>query len=138
MNKIENELLLEVKEERELLRQHLVSYIGENLDQVYLNYVKGLQLNKDTATTNLHIVYTPLHGTGQKLVPQALQNYGFQHITIVDEQKMRILTSQPCQLLTWKKHRLFSWQFSMGSKQMRICYLLQIQMLTAIRDCSEK
>jgi len=32
MNEIENELLLEVKEERELLRQHLVSYIGENLD----------------------------------------------------------------------------------------------------------
>jgi len=87
MNEIENELLLEVKEERELLRQHLVCYIGENLDQVYLDYVKGLQLNKDAATTNLHIVYTPLHGTGQKLVPQALQNYGFQHITIVDEQK---------------------------------------------------
>lgn len=87
MNEIENELLLEVKEERELLRQHLVSYIGENLDQVYLDYVKGLQLNKDVTTTNLHIVYTPLHGTGQKLVPQALQNYGFQHITMVDEQK---------------------------------------------------
>ena len=54
---------------------------------MYLDYVKGLQLNKDAATTNLHIVYTPLHGTGQKLVSQALQNYGFQHITIVDEQK---------------------------------------------------
>ncbi|MBA9039355.1 phosphoglucomutase [Bacillus aryabhattai] len=85
MNKIENELLLEVKDERELLSQNLVNYIGENLDQVYLDYVKGLQLKK--AATNIHIVYTPLHGTGQKLVPQALQNAGFQHITIVDEQK---------------------------------------------------
>jgi phosphoglucomutase len=85
MNEIENELLLEVKDERELLSRNLVSYIGENLDQVYLDYVKGLQLNKDVA--NLHIVYTPLHGTGQTLVPQALQNAGFQHITIVDEQK---------------------------------------------------
>nr|WP_306471704.1 hypothetical protein [Priestia megaterium] len=37
MNKIENELLLEVKDERELLKQNLVSYIGENLDQVYLD-----------------------------------------------------------------------------------------------------
>ncbi|MCM3095035.1 phospho-sugar mutase [Priestia megaterium] len=87
MSKIENELLLEVKEERELLSQNLVSYIGENLDQVYLDYVKGLQLNNNAAKTNLHIVYTPLHGTGQTLVPQALQNAGFQHITIVDEQK---------------------------------------------------
>lgn len=72
MNKIENELLLEVKDERELLRLNLVSYIGENLDQVYLDYVKGLQLNNDGVKTNLHIVYTPLHGTGQTLVPQAL------------------------------------------------------------------
>ncbi|MEI4525077.1 phospho-sugar mutase [Priestia megaterium] len=85
MNEIENELLLEIKDERELLSQNLVSYIGENLDQVYLDYVKGLQLNKDVA--NLHIVYTPLHGTGQTLIPQALQNAGFRHITIVDEQK---------------------------------------------------
>lgn len=85
MNEIENELLLEIKDERELLSQNLVSYIGENLDQVYLDYVKGLQLNKDVA--NLHIVYTPLHGTGQTLMPQALQNTGFQHITIVDEQR---------------------------------------------------
>lgn len=85
MNEIENELLLEIKDERELLSQNLVSYIGENLDQVYLDYVKGLQLNKDVA--NLHIVYTPLHGTGQTLMPQALQNTGFQHITIVNEQR---------------------------------------------------
>ncbi|MED4292710.1 phospho-sugar mutase [Priestia megaterium] len=87
VNEIENELLLEVKEEHELLRQNLLSYIGENLDQVYLDYVKGLQLNNNAAKTNLHIVYTPLHGTGQTLVPQALQNVGLQHITIVDEQR---------------------------------------------------
>jgi phosphoglucomutase len=87
MKKIENELLREVKDERELLSQNLVSYIGENLDQVYLGYVKGLQLNNNAAKTNLPIVYTPLHGTGQTLVPQALQNAGFQHITIVDEQR---------------------------------------------------
>ncbi|AWD66015.1 phospho-sugar mutase [Priestia megaterium] len=80
MNKVENELLLKVKDERELLSRNLVSYIGENLDQMYLDYVKGLQLNKPA--TNLHIVYTPLHGTGQTLVTQALQNAGFQHITI--------------------------------------------------------
>ncbi|WP_340597923.1 phospho-sugar mutase [Priestia megaterium] len=87
MNKIENELLLKVKDERELLSLNLVSYMGENLDQVYLDYVKGLQLNNDGVKINLHIVYTPLHGTGQTLVPQALQNAGFQYITIVNEQK---------------------------------------------------
>ncbi len=86
MNEIQNELLLEVKEERELMRQNLLSYIGENLDHVYLDYVKDLRLNRYAAKANLHIVYTPLHGTGHKLVPQALQAFGFQPITIVDEQ----------------------------------------------------
>lgn len=82
MKKIKNELLLKVKDDHELLSQNLVSYVGESLDQVYLEYVKGFHLNKDTGKTNLHIVYTPLHGTRQTLVPQALQNEGFQHITI--------------------------------------------------------
>ncbi|MFP7733905.1 phospho-sugar mutase [Priestia aryabhattai] len=86
MNEIENELLLEVKEERELMRQNLLSYIRENLDHVYLDYVKNLQLNENAAKAHLHIVYTPLHGTGHKLVPQALQTFGFENITIVNEQ----------------------------------------------------
>ncbi|QTL50581.1 phospho-sugar mutase [Priestia aryabhattai] len=87
MNKIENGLLLEVKEERELMKQSLISYIVENMDEVYLDYIKGLQLHKDAVKANLHIVYTPLHGTGHKLVPQALQTFGFQHITVVNEQR---------------------------------------------------
>ncbi len=87
MNEIQNELLLEVKEERELMRQNLLSYIGENLDHVYLDYVKSLQLNEDAAKAHLHIVYTPLHGTEHKLVPQALQAFGFENIMIVNEQE---------------------------------------------------
>ncbi|MGC9932361.1 phospho-sugar mutase [Priestia aryabhattai] len=86
MNKIENGLLLEVKEERELMKQSLISNIGENLDEVYLDYVKDLQLNADAAKSNLRIVYTPLHSTGHGLVPQVLQAFGFQHIAIVNEQ----------------------------------------------------
>ncbi|WP_366940792.1 hypothetical protein [Priestia megaterium] len=86
MNEIQNELLLEVKEERELMRQNLLSYIGENLDHVYLDYVKSPQLNEDAAKAKVHIVYTPLHGTGHKLVPQALQSFGFENMRIVKEQ----------------------------------------------------
>lgn len=51
MNEIENELLLKAKDEPELLSQNLVRYIGENLDQVYLDYVKTLQLNNNAEKT---------------------------------------------------------------------------------------
>lgn len=59
------------KDERELLSQNLVSCIGENLDQVYLDYVKSLQLNSNAAKTNLHIFYPALRGTGQTLINTA-------------------------------------------------------------------
>jgi len=78
MNEIENELLLEVKEERELMKQSLISYIGENMDEVYLDYVKGLQLNKCAVKANLHIVYTPLHGTGHRWCFKLAIQYGQQ------------------------------------------------------------
>ncbi|MEH7264648.1 phospho-sugar mutase [Priestia megaterium] len=78
MNKIENGLLLEVKEERELMKQSLISYIGENMDEVYLDYVKGLQLNKCAVKANLHIVYTPLHGTGHRWCFKLAIQYGQQ------------------------------------------------------------
>lgn len=35
---------------------------------------------------NLRIVYTPIHGTGIKLVPEVLQRFGFTNVHIVDEQ----------------------------------------------------
>ena len=35
---------------------------------------------------NLCIVYTPIHGTGIKLVPEVLQRFGFTNVHIVEEQ----------------------------------------------------
>jgi phosphoglucomutase len=88
MNEIENELFIQVQHEQELLKQNLLSYIGENLDHVYIDYVKSLQLQTDsTQKKALRIVYTPLHGTGSKLIPQALHAFGFNQLTIVKEQE---------------------------------------------------
>lgn len=43
MSDIENELHIQVQDEQVLLKENLLSYIGENLDHVYVDYVKSLQ-----------------------------------------------------------------------------------------------
>lgn len=87
MSDIENELHIQVQDEQVLLKENLLSYIGENLDHVYVDYVKSLQQQAELPEKEeLQVVYTPLHGTGSKIVPQALREFGFRDITMVTEQ----------------------------------------------------
>ncbi|MFW6020305.1 MAG: phospho-sugar mutase [Bacteroidales bacterium] len=62
--------------------------IGEDIDTKYIDQIRGLSLNPEIINKhrNLKIVYTPLHGTGVKLVPRALESLGFQNIIHVPEQ----------------------------------------------------
>lgn len=67
----------------------LIQLIGHEVDNAYLDMVKGLSVYPDVIAKqkDLKIVYTPIHGTGIKLVPQVLEKFGFTNVTIVDEQK---------------------------------------------------
>ncbi len=65
-----------------------ITVIGKEIDEAYLNMVKGLSIYSDVckAQHDLKIVYTPIHGSGIKLVPQALERFGFDNVHIVEEQ----------------------------------------------------
>src|SRR4051794_19196177 len=56
-----------------------ITMIGEEMDEAYISMVKNLSINPDVIERqhNLCIVYTPIHGTGIKLVPEVLQRFGF-------------------------------------------------------------
>ncbi len=66
----------------------LIETIGEEVDKVYLEKVKALSLSPEVIERqkNFSIVYTPLHGTGIKLVPDSLKNFGFTNVHIVEKQ----------------------------------------------------
>ncbi|MBD5202370.1 MAG: phospho-sugar mutase [Bacteroides sp.] len=68
--------------------KELIEIIGEKIDADYLEAIKGLSLSPDVIEKykDLKIVYTPIHGTGVKLIPDSLRNYGFTNIIHVDEQ----------------------------------------------------
>ena len=65
-----------------------ITIIGKDIDQGYIDRVKSLSLDNGYISRNkgLKIVYTPLHGTGIKLIPQALKAYGFDNVSIVEPQ----------------------------------------------------
>lgn len=68
--------------------ENKVHIIGKDLDEAYLAQVLGLSLNPEAIKKekDLKIVYTPLHGTGITMVPEALRRYGFENVSIVKEQ----------------------------------------------------
>jgi phosphoglucomutase len=65
-----------------------ITIIGKEMDNAYLNMVKGLSVYPDVIEKqkDLKIVYTPIHGTGITLVPEVLKRFGFTNVTIVEEQ----------------------------------------------------
>lgn len=75
----------EVKFER---NESMVELIGEEIDQLYLDKITALSVSPEAIQRqkDLKIVYSPIHGTGITLVPQALAQFGFTNLTLVEEQ----------------------------------------------------
>lgn len=65
-----------------------IEIIGENIDSIYLEKIKGLSMSPEAIAKHhdMKIVYTPIHGTGGKLIPRSLHNFGFTNIINVPEQ----------------------------------------------------
>ncbi len=68
--------------------KELIVPIGGEMDWDYLQAVKEAMVDQDVILRNkdLNIVYSPLHGCGRVIVPEALRSWGFQNIHVVPEQ----------------------------------------------------
>ena len=66
----------------------LIQIIGGEMDWDYLQGVKEAMVDQDVILRqkDLNIVYTPLHGIGRVIIPEALRSWGFQNIHVVPEQ----------------------------------------------------
>lgn len=68
----------------------LIEIIGKEIDDAMIADIKTLSLSPESVQRNkdMKIVYTPIHGTGLMLIPQALREYGFTNIIDVPEQNV--------------------------------------------------
>ncbi len=64
-----------------------VEIIGTEIDNIYIKRLSELCLNKDIiSSSDLKIVFTPIHGSTVNILPETLKNVGFKNIEIVKEQ----------------------------------------------------
>lgn len=68
--------------------KELIEIIGKDMDKAFIDKVKSFVLSPQAIENQreLKIVYTPIHGTGIKLIPDALKAIGFTNIINVPEQ----------------------------------------------------
>lgn len=66
----------------------LIEIVGEELDKQYLDKVKTVSIDPAVIArhNDIKIVYTPIHGTGIKLIPRSLAMWGFTNVITVPEQ----------------------------------------------------
>ena len=69
-------------------KPELIEIIGKEIDEAYINDLKTISLSQDAIARHhaIRIVYTPIHGTGVRIVPAALKNFGFTNILNVPAQ----------------------------------------------------
>ncbi|HAT4256046.1 phospho-sugar mutase [Clostridium perfringens] len=77
-------------DEKEALDKGLLTYIGEGVDKEYIKNVKSIVIRKDLVkekASDLKIIYTPIHGSGNKPVRRVLHELGFKNLKVVKEQE---------------------------------------------------
>lgn len=65
-----------------------ITILDEKFDEIYLERVHALSLSPESVRkhSDMKIIYTPLHGSGVRLVPASLAKFGFTNVKLVPEQ----------------------------------------------------
>lgn len=87
-DEIEDELSIEAMDLSEAQGKGLLLMLGNEVKERYMAKVLGLATGQrlSAKSMGIPIVFTPLHGTGAKLVPEALGRAGFTGIRYVESQ----------------------------------------------------
>lgn len=70
------------------VRDGKIEYIGDDVIEAYLAAVEDRRVNRDIDMSKLNVVYTPLHGSGNKPVRAILSKIGATNVTVVPEQEL--------------------------------------------------
>jgi phosphoglucomutase len=90
IEQVENELTIPCMPIEKAIETGLLHIIGEAIRSAYTSRLRALSLHPDLAkrmNKPLRIVFTPLHGTGNKPVRRILRELGYEHVYTVSEQE---------------------------------------------------
>ncbi|SFC54273.1 phospho-sugar mutase [Clostridium uliginosum] len=90
VNSIEDFSQIKSIDEKVALESGLLKYIGEDIDKIYIERVKGLAIRKELVNKKadtLKVIYTPIHGAGNVPVRRVLSELGYAGVEVVKEQE---------------------------------------------------
>lgn len=88
VNAITDFNMIKVADLDEAVNSGMIQYVGPELDVAYMDAVVEQVVNQDIIdNTDLKIIYTPLHGSGNKPVRRALAKAGFKNVAVVPQQE---------------------------------------------------
>lgn len=69
------------------VKEGKIEYIGDDIINEYLDCVMACRVAPNTDVGALNVIYTPLHGSGNKPVRKILSKIGVTNVTVVPEQE---------------------------------------------------
>jgi phosphoglucomutase len=81
-----SEVQLEHIKSEEFVGNKKIQIIGDDVDTSYINEIKSLSLRSDI-DKDIRIIFTPLHGTGNKPVRRVLDEMEYKNVFVVEEQE---------------------------------------------------
>lgn len=77
-------------EKADALEKGLLEYIGEDVDNIYYEKVKGLSIRTELIkekASDLNVIFTPIHGSGNVPIRSVLNQLGYTGVKVVKEQE---------------------------------------------------
>ncbi|HFL3264689.1 TPA: phospho-sugar mutase [Clostridioides difficile] len=91
VNKIDDYSIIKSIDFEEALSKNLITILDNEVDDEFIKAVKKQVLRQniiDEYGKKLKIIYTPIHGTGNKSVRRVLSECGFENVMVVKEQEL--------------------------------------------------
>src|SRR5699024_634059 len=119
VEKVENRFFIPILEEKELEEKGLIQWIGSEIDHAYLEQlaqISRLDTSLYEKEKNLEIVFTPLHGTAEKLVMQGLKQLHFTSVHLVEEQAVPDPEFSAVESPNPEEHQAFEMAMQLGKE----------------------
>lgn len=89
VNAIEDITSVKTMDFQEGVKKGLIEVIGKEVDDAYIEALKTLSVNRlpSDFLNKCKIIYTPIHGSGNKPVRRILKETGFKNVYVVPEQE---------------------------------------------------
>lgn len=119
VNQVENELLVEIKDEGELKAAGLIEMVESKIDDAYQERLQEIVQQPEMIqqiADEFKIVFTPLHGTGNIPIRRALKTMGFKHVDVVPEQEKPDPTFKTVDSPNPEEHEAFALAIKQGEE----------------------